>query len=73
MGVRDVAIEPIAGELIDHYDPTAKAVRLSEGIYGSTSFAAAAIPAHECGHVLPDKSISHLLVEDLQTLYALWG
>lgn len=55
MGVEDVAIEPIAGELTDHYDPTAKAVRLSEGIYSSTSLAAAAVAAHECGHVLQDK------------------
>ncbi len=55
MGVEDVAIETIAGELTDHYDPTAKAVRLSEGIYSSTSLAAAAVAAHECGHVLQDK------------------
>lgn len=55
MGVEGVAIEPIAGELTDHYDPTAKAVRLSEGIYSSTSLAAAAVAAHECGHVLQDK------------------
>lgn len=55
MGVEDVAIEPVAGELTDHYDPTAKAVRLSQGIYGSTSLAAAAVAAHECGHVLQDK------------------
>jgi Zn-dependent membrane protease YugP len=55
MDIQDVAIEPIAGELTDHYDPGAKAVRLSQGIYGSSSLAAAAIAAHECGHVLQDK------------------
>ncbi len=55
MGITDVVIEPVAGELTDHYDPTAKAVRLSEGIYGSSSLAAAAVAAHECGHVLQDK------------------
>ncbi|MEO1095399.1 MAG: zinc metallopeptidase [Cyanobacteria bacterium J06638_28] len=54
MGVRDVKVEPVAGELTDHYDPRAKAVRLSEGIYNSTSLAAAAVAAHECGHVLQD-------------------
>ncbi|AFY71756.1 peptidase membrane zinc metallopeptidase [Thalassoporum mexicanum PCC 7367] len=54
MGVQDVKVEPIPGELSDHYDPSAKAVRLSEGIYGSRSIAAATIAAHECGHVLQD-------------------
>lgn len=53
-GIRDVKIEPIPGELTDHYDPSAKAVRLSQGIYGSSSLAAAAVAAHECGHVLQD-------------------
>lgn len=54
MGINNVSIEPIAGELTDHYDPSAKAVRLSEVVYGSTSLAAAAVAAHECGHVLQD-------------------
>ncbi|NEQ98975.1 MAG: zinc metallopeptidase [Cyanothece sp. SIO2G6] len=54
MGVYDVKVEPVAGELTDHYDPSAKAVRLSEGIYNSSSLAAAAVAAHECGHVLQD-------------------
>ncbi|MDJ0577006.1 MAG: zinc metallopeptidase [Xenococcaceae cyanobacterium MO_234.B1] len=55
MGITDVSIEPIGGQLSDHYDPNAKAVRLSQGIYNSTSLAAAAVAAHECGHVLQDK------------------
>jgi hypothetical protein len=55
MGVNDIRVEPVAGELTDHYDPRAKAVRLSQGIYGSSSLAAAAVAAHECGHVLQDK------------------
>jgi uncharacterized protein len=54
MGIDNVSVEPIAGELTDHYDPSAKAVRLSEVVYGSTSLAAAAVAAHECGHVLQD-------------------
>ena len=54
MGVDNVRIEPVGGELTDHYDPSAKAVRLSEVVYGSTSLAAAAVAAHECGHVLQD-------------------
>ncbi|MCL6435512.1 MAG: zinc metallopeptidase [Leptolyngbyaceae cyanobacterium HOT.MB2.61] len=54
MGVQHVRVEPVAGELTDHYDPRAKAVRLSEVVYGSKSLAAAAVAAHECGHVLQD-------------------
>jgi hypothetical protein len=53
--IRDVKVEPVAGELTDHYDPGARAVRLSQGIYNSSSLAAAAVAAHECGHVLQDK------------------
>ena len=54
MGVQGVKVEQVPGELTDHYDPGSKAVRLSQGIYGSTSLAAAAVAAHECGHVLQD-------------------
>jgi uncharacterized protein len=54
MGVNHITVEPVAGVLSDHYDPSAKAVRLSEGVYGSRSLAAAAVAAHECGHVLQD-------------------
>jgi uncharacterized protein len=54
MGVNDVSVEPVAGQLSDHYDPSARAVRLSEGVYGVASLSAAAIAAHECGHVLQD-------------------
>jgi hypothetical protein len=54
MGINDVTVEPVPGELTDHYDPSAKAVRLSEVVYGSDSLAAAAVAAHECGHVLQD-------------------
>ncbi len=54
MNVTNVRVEPVAGELTDHYDPSAKAVRLSEVVYSSNSLAAAAVAAHECGHVLQD-------------------
>jgi Zn-dependent membrane protease YugP len=54
MGIHDVTVEQVAGELTDHYDPSAKAVRLSDSVYASSSLAAAAIAAHECGHVLQD-------------------
>jgi hypothetical protein len=54
MGVTHVRVEHIGGELTDHYDPSAKVVRLSDAVYGSDSLAAAAVAAHECGHVLQD-------------------
>ena len=51
-GISDVRIERIEGELTDHYDPKNKVVRLSEGVYYSTSVAAIGVAAHACGHVL---------------------
>lgn len=49
LGVR---IQPIPGSLTDHYDPTAKVLRLSESVYGSNSIAAVSVAAHEAGHAL---------------------
>ena len=51
-GVYDVGIEPIPGELTDHFDPRAKMLRLSEPVYSSTSLAAMAVAAHEAGHAV---------------------
>ena len=55
-GVTGVAIEPVAGELSDHYDPRHKVLRLSQGVYGSRSLAAVGIAAHEAGHAIQDAS-----------------
>lgn len=46
------AIEPIGGELTDHYDPRDHTLRLSEGIYDGRSVAALGIAAHEVGHAI---------------------
>ena len=51
-GIYDVRIEHINGELTDHYDPSAKVLRLSDPIYGSSSVAAIGVAAHECGHAV---------------------
>ena len=51
-GAGDVAIQPTRGSLTDHYDPTSNTLRLSEGVYGSSSIAALGIAAHEAGHAL---------------------
>ena len=53
-GNGNIAIEPIAGELTDHYDPGANVLRLSEGVYGHNSIAAIGVAAHECGHAMQD-------------------
>jgi Zn-dependent membrane protease YugP len=51
-GIVGVTIEGIGGSLTDHYDPSAKVLRLSETVYGSDSIAAVAVAAHEAGHAL---------------------
>ncbi len=51
-GLYDVKVEQVAGNLTDHYDPRAHAVRLSSGVYNSTSIAAIAVAAHETGHAV---------------------
>lgn len=50
--IYDVRVEPVAGTLSDHYDPRAKALRLSEPVYGSSSLAAIGVAAHEAGHAI---------------------
>lgn len=49
-GLSNVAIERVAGELTDHYDPRTNTIRLSESVYSSTSVAAIGVAAHEAGH-----------------------
>ena len=51
-GIYDVSVQQVAGELTDHYDPSAKVLRLSSSTYGSTSVAALGVAAHECGHAV---------------------
>ena len=53
-GLINVAVQPIAGSLTDHYDPRTKTVNLSQTVYGQTSLAAQSVAAHECGHAIQD-------------------
>jgi hypothetical protein len=53
-GLHHIGIEPVGGELTDHYDPRSKVLRLSQGVFGSNSCAAVGIAAHEAGHALQD-------------------
>jgi hypothetical protein len=54
-GLYGVQIEGIAGNLTDNYDPRDKVLRLSRGVFASSSVAALAITAHELGHAMQDK------------------
>ena len=49
-GLTNVTIERGGGTLTDHYDPTKRVLRLSEGVYSSNSVAAVGVACHEAGH-----------------------
>jgi hypothetical protein len=51
-GIHDVKIVSVEGTLTDHYNPQTKTVNLSHDVYYGRSVAAAAVAAHECGHVV---------------------
>jgi hypothetical protein len=73
-GLQNVGIEPIAGELTDHYDPRAKVLRLSEGVYGQRNMAAVGIAAHEAGHALQDaKAYAPLVIRNMAVPLANFG
>ena len=42
----------MAGDLTDHYDPSSNVIRLSDGVYDSTSTAAIGVACHEAGHAV---------------------
>jgi Zn-dependent membrane protease YugP len=61
-GVDHVQIEPIPGQLSDHYDPSRKVLRLSETNYQYNTLAAVGVAAHEAGHAIQDARHYPLLV-----------
>jgi Zn-dependent membrane protease YugP len=50
--INDVRIEAAGGSLTDHYDPSAKILRLSQPVYAKNSIAAVGVAAHETGHAI---------------------
>lgn len=52
-GLEHVTVEPT--EAGDHYDPEAKAVRLTQDKYDGRSLTAITVAAHEVGHALQDR------------------
>lgn len=51
-GLFDIPIEMVNSRLGDHYDPSARVLRLSPDVYNNSSIAAAGIAAHEVGHAI---------------------
>ncbi len=51
-----VQITPVQGSLTDHFNPQTNVVGLSTQVYGSNSVSAAAVAAHEIGHVMQYES-----------------
>jgi Zn-dependent membrane protease YugP len=55
-GLYDVRVEPIQGQLSDHYDPRTRVIKLSEDVYRGNSLSSIAVAAHETGHALQHSS-----------------
>ena len=51
-GVTGVRIEPVHGNLTDHFDPRTNVIRLSESVYNATTVAAVGVACHEAGHAV---------------------
>lgn len=56
-----VVVKEVGGMLSDHYDPRDQSISLSQSISQSSSIAAIAVAAHECGHALQDRDKYALL------------
>ena len=50
--IHNVKVTHVGGQLTDHFNPQTMTVNLSDSVYSSTSVAAAAVVAHECGHAV---------------------
>jgi len=61
-GITNVDVEQTEGYLSDHYDPSAKVLRLSNEVYNGKSLAALGVAAHEAGHAIQDATRYPLLV-----------
>jgi Zn-dependent membrane protease YugP len=73
-GVSGVGIETVPGQMSDHYDPSAKVLRLSWDVYQGHSLAALGIAAHEAGHAIQDKErYGPLVIRNLMVPLASFG
>ena len=51
-GIFDVRIERVGGFLTDHYDPSAKVLRLSPDVFDGRSLSSIGVACHEAGHAI---------------------
>ena len=51
-GLSHIRVESVAGNLTDHYDPTAGVIRLSQSVHSNASIASIGVAAHEAGHAV---------------------
>ncbi|HVU04929.1 MAG TPA: zinc metallopeptidase [Polyangiaceae bacterium] len=51
-GIQGVQVEETPGFLSDHYDPSARVLRLSPDVYRGRSLSALGVAAHEAGHAI---------------------
>src|SRR5215212_3658012 len=54
----NVRVEPVPGQLTDHYGPRSKVVRLSENNSKQRSIAAVSVAAREVGHAIQDFDVA---------------
>ena len=50
--IHNVKVTHVGGHLTDHFNPQTMTVNLSDSVYSSSSVAAAAGAAHDCGHAV---------------------
>lgn len=73
-GLHSVGIERVPGHLSDHYDPSAKVLRLSQDVYDGRSMASLGVACHEAGHAFQDaQSYAPLVVRNLAVPAANFG
>lgn len=73
-GLTHVGIERVPGHLSDHYDPSAKVLRLSSDVYDARSMAALGVACHEAGHAFQDaKRYAPLVIRNLAVPAASFG
>lgn len=47
-----IPINPISGNMNDHFDPRSNSIRLSDPVYNKTTVTAMCVAAHEAGHAV---------------------
>ncbi len=73
-GLQHIPIERVPGQLSDHYDPSAKVVRLSQEMHDRHTMSAVGVACHEVGHALQDaKRYAPLVIRNLAVPAASFG